>query len=168
MSALSDLRVEPLSRIHDREAFSCGVPALDRYLQRQARQDADRRLASVFVVTQDGKKIAAFYTLSAFAVLPQDLPAKLAAKLPRLPVPVTLLGRMAVDHTHSGRRLGEFVLLHALQRALRSSADVSSWAVVVDSKEGARDFYLKYGFIPFAEQPDRLYLSMKDIEKLSL
>jgi predicted GNAT family N-acyltransferase len=158
--------VEPLSRMHDREAFSCGVPALDRYIQRQARQDADRRLASVFVVTRDGETIDAFYTLSAYAVLPQDLPPELAAKLPRLSVPVTLLGRMAVDQACRGRRLGEFVLLHALKRALRSSTEVSSWAVVVDSKEGARDFYLRYGFLPFSEQSDRLFLMMKDVEKL--
>jgi GNAT superfamily N-acetyltransferase len=138
---------------------------LDTYIQQQARQDLDRRLANVFILTEDGKRIAGFYTLSALSLLPETLPDAARAKLPRLPLPVTLLGRMAVDEVYRGRGLGEFVLLHALSRALRSSVEVASWAVIVDAKIGARTFYLKNGFIPLPDQPDRLYLPMKDVGK---
>jgi GNAT superfamily N-acetyltransferase len=163
VSLADRLLVEPLSRTHDRASFSCGTPALDLYLQRQARQDVDRGLAAVFVLTEDSKRIASFYTLSALSVLPQDLPDSLSAKLPRLPLPVTLLGRMAVDETYKGQGIGTLALVHALKRAWRNASEVASWAVIVDAKQGARDFYVKYGFHPFPLQPDRLFLSMKEI-----
>lgn len=168
MSLPAGFKVEPLAKTHDRASFSCGIPELDNYLQRQARQDVDRHLASVFVLCNDSGHIAAFYTLSALALLPEDLPIVVGAKLPRFPLPVTLLGRMAVDKAYRGSGLGRFVLMHALQRALHSTVEVASWAVVVDTKVGARDFYLKYGFIPLPDKPHRLYLPMKEIEKLGL
>jgi predicted GNAT family N-acyltransferase len=99
------------------------------------------------------------------AFLAVHLPADLATKLPRYQIPATLLGRMAVGEAHRGRGLGTYVLFHALKRALRTSKEIASWAVVVDAKQGAREFYLKYGFIPFPSQPDRMFLTMKTIEK---
>lgn len=161
-----DYRIEPLGNQHDRAAFSCGVAALDAYIQQRARQDMDRNLAAVFILTPDGKSVDGFYTLSAHSIQAAALPEKLAAKLPRFPLPVTLLGRMAVSKSLQGQRIGEFLLMHALERAWLGSQQVASWAVVVDAKEGARDFYLKHEFIPFPSQPDRLFLPMKTIEKL--
>lgn len=151
---------------HDRSSFSCGVATLDNYLQRQARQDAERNLAAVFVLTSDGKTIAGFYTLSAHSLFAVDLPEGKARKLPRFPLPVTLLGRMGVSKALHGRRLGEFLLMHALERSWIGSQQVASWAVVVDAKAGAREFYLKHDFIPMPMQPDRLFLPMAIIGKL--
>ncbi|MDR5727008.1 MAG: GNAT family N-acetyltransferase [Terriglobia bacterium] len=161
-----EYRIEPLGTRHDRAAFFCGVPALDIYLQRQARQDMERNLAAVFILTSDGKTVAGFYTLSAHSIQAAELPEKLAKKLPRFPLPVTLLGRMAVSQSLHGQRLGEFLLMHALERAWLASQQVASWAVVVDAKAGARDFYLKHDFAPLPSQPDRLVLPMRTIEKL--
>lgn len=161
-----DYKIEPLKSHHDRAGFSCGVPALDVYLQRQARQDLERKLAAVFVLTSNGKTISGFYTLSAHSILAADLPEGQAKRLPRFPLPVTLLGRMGVSQDAQGRGLGEFLLMHALERAWIGSRQVASWAVVVDAKAGARDFYLKYDFVPLPSQPDRLFLPMRTIEKL--
>jgi predicted GNAT family N-acyltransferase len=72
---------------------------------------------------------------------------------------------MAVHVEHKGRGWGEFFLMHALERALTVSRQVASFAVVVEPKEEARDFYLKYEFIPLS-QPNRLFLPMNAIEKL--
>jgi predicted GNAT family N-acyltransferase len=160
-----EYKIEPLKSHHDRTGFCCGVPALDTYLQRQARQDLERKLAAVFVLTS-GKRISGFYTLSAHSILAADLPEGHAKKLPRFPLPVTLLGRMSVSQDLQGQRLGEFLLMHALERAWIGSQQVASWAVVVDAKSGARDFYLKYDFVPLPSQPDRLFLPMTTIEKL--
>jgi predicted GNAT family N-acyltransferase len=157
--------IEPLKSHHDRAAFSCGVPELDTYIQRQARQDLERKLAAVFVLTSDGKTVAGFYTLSAHSLLAADLTEDHARKLPRFPLPVTLLGRMAVSEQLHGRRLGEFLLMHALERAWLGSQQVASWAVVVDAKAGARDFYIKHDFIALPSQPNRLFLPMKTIEQ---
>lgn len=162
----TEYKIEPLGPRHDRAAFSCGVAALDTHIERQARQDLERNLAAVFILTPDSKTIAGFYTLSAHSIQAVDLPEELAKKLPLFPVPVTLLGRMAVSQSLQGQRLGEFLLMHALERAWLGSQQVASWAVVVDSKAGARDFYLKQDFVPLPSQPGRLFLPMKTIEKL--
>lgn len=161
-----EYKIEPLATHHDRAAFSCGVPALDIYLQRQARQDMERNLAAVFILTSDSKTVAGFYTLSAHSIQAAELPEGLGKKLPRFPLPVTLLGRMAISQSLRGQRLGEFLLLHALERAWLGSHQVASWAVVVDAKEGARDFYLKHDFLPLPSHPDRLVLPMGTIENL--
>ena len=73
---------------------------------------------------------------------------------------------MAVDQSLQGKGLGEFLLIHALDRAWLGSREVASWAVVVDAKAGARDFYLKHDFIPFTLQPQRLLLPMQTIKIL--
>lgn len=161
-------RVEPLGPPHDRAGFSCGVAALDGYLQKQARQDMERRLTAVFVLTADSRVVAGFYTLSALTVRLGDLPAGLVRKLPRYPdVPATLIGRLAVSLCHRGQGLGEFLLLDALHRALQHSKSVASFAVVVDAKdENATHFHLKYGFLPLVATPNRLFLPMATIETL--
>lgn len=159
-------RIEPLGQDHDRASFRCGVAELDAYLQQQAGQDLKRNLAAVFVLTPDGKTVAGFYTLSAHSIQAAELPEDLRKKLPRFPLPVTLLGRMAVAQALRGQGCGEFLLMHALERAWLGSRQVASWAMIVDAKAGARDFYIKYGFIPFPEQPYRLFLPMKTVERL--
>jgi GNAT superfamily N-acetyltransferase len=159
-------RIEPLATNHDRAGFCCGVAPLDIYFQRQARQDVERNLAAVFILTSDARAIAGYYTLSAHSIAAAELPEGLAKKLPRLPLPVTLLGRMAVSQPLQGQRLGEFLLMHALERAWLASQQVASWAVIVDAKVGARDFYRKHDFLPLPSQPERLFLPMTTIEEL--
>jgi GNAT superfamily N-acetyltransferase len=73
---------------------------------------------------------------------------------------------MAVAESLQGLGLGEFLLLHALERAWVASRQVASWAVVVDAKAGAREFYLKHDFAPFPTQLDRLFLPVRTIEKM--
>lgn len=163
---LSRYRVEPLDPNHDRASFSCGLPALDGYLHRQASQDLKRNLAAVFILTADGQGEAGYYTLSAHAILAAKLPLDLAKGLPRFPLPVTLLGRMATAQSMQGQGWGEFMLLHALKRAWLGSRQVASWGVVVDAKAGARGFYLKYDFMPLPDQPDRLLLPMQTIGRM--
>jgi GNAT superfamily N-acetyltransferase len=161
-------RIEPLGETHNRAAFSCGVEALDRYLQRQAGQDISKHVAAAFVITPDGVTIAGFYTLSAHVVNLGDLPEGVAKKLPRYPnVPATLLGRLAVSRDFRKRGIGELMLLDAFKRVLAHSREVASAAVVVDAKdERARDFYLGHDFIPLPSQPNRLFYLVKTIEKL--
>ena len=163
-----EYRIEPLDNRHDREAFSCGVEALDRYLQKQAGQDLNKRVAAVFILTPDGKTIAGYYTLSAHVVNLADLPEIVAKKLPRYPrVPATLLGRLAVSLNFRGQGIGELLLLDAFRRILSSNREIASAMVVVDAKdENARNFYLHHDFIPLPTQPNRLFYPVKEIEKL--
>lgn len=163
----SGFRIEPLNGSHRRENFSCGVEALDGYLQRQMAQDRDRGTAAPFILTEDGVTIAGFYTLSALSILSRELPDRLGKKLPsRNPIGVTLLGRMAVSEEHQGKRLGTLLLMHALDLSLENSQRIASWGVVVDAKDGARDFYRKYLFEDLLGQPGRMFLPMKTIERM--
>ncbi len=160
--------IEPLGTKHDRAAFSCGNRQLDLYLQRQAGQDLKKRAAVPFVITPDGKTIAGFYTLSQYAVDLGELPEEISKRLPRYPmVSATLLGRLGVDQRFRGRGLGERLLMDALYRALQSSRQVASAAVVVDAKDDQGvDFYRKYGFIDLPDLRRRLFLPMRTIEQL--
>lgn len=160
---------EPLGN-HDRAAFSCGKEALDRYIREQASQDVKRRLAAVFVLVarQESRKVIAYYSLSNREIKLDQLPPEIAKKAGKYNrVPVTLLGRMAVDTAYKGKRLGELVLLDALHRSLQASQLVASFAVFVDAKdEDAARFYRKYAFLELPEDGLKLFLPMRTIERL--
>lgn len=164
-----DYRVEALSKQHDRSGFSCGAEPLDRYLQEQAGQDARKRVAAPFVLCE-GKSnaVLGYYTLSGLSVDVGAWPEDVARKLPKYPfVPATLLGRLAVDRGLRGKGAGEHLLMDALRRALSASREVASVAVVVDAKDdNAVSFYRRYGFIPFPDQPNKLFLPMAVVEQL--
>jgi GNAT superfamily N-acetyltransferase len=164
--AWAGLRVEALGPAHDRAAFDCGVPALDRYLRVQASQDARRNLAAPFVLVLPGGAVAGYYTLSATALQIAELPAAVTAKLPRYPlVPATLIGRLATDLRHRGRGFGRFLLADALHRAAKS--EIASFAVVVDAKdEPARAFYEREGFLPLPDRPLKLFLPMATVRQV--
>ena len=119
------LRVEPLSSKHDRAAFSCGNDALDRYLREHAGQDQRRRLSAVFVLSEiESDAVAGYYTLSACEVEPSSLPLARARRLPRRPIPATLIGRLAIDLRYRGQRFGGLLLVNALARASAVSREV--------------------------------------------
>ena len=156
---------EPLSEQHDRAAFSCGNQALDEYFRGDpVRQDPSRRVTNAFVLTPDGKTVAGFYTLSPISILSVDLPPSLAKKLPRRPIGATLIRRIGRQVSLRGKGVGAMLLMDALHKAWHASKLLSSWAVVVDAKQGSRDFYIKNEFTPFATQPDRLFMLMKKID----
>ena len=166
---LTNITVEPLGRQHDRTAFRCGAEVLDRYLKQQARQDADKRVAAPFVaVNPPARRVLGFYTLSASVLTLGDLPDELIRKLPRYPqLPVTLLGRLAVDESTKGKGLGEHLLLDALQRSLAHAEQIAAMAVVVDAKdESAAAFYRHFGFLTLQAQPSRLFVPMRLVAQL--
>jgi ribosomal protein S18 acetylase RimI-like enzyme len=151
--------IAPLSSDHDRQAFSCGVEPLDRYLRTQATQDIRRRIANCFVATSaNSNVVAGYYTFSAASVPMLDLPSETAKRLPRYPVvPAALIGRLAIDREYRGRGLGATLLFDAVARAAR--ADTAIFAVLVDAKDdAAAAFYRHHGFIPFAARPLTLFL----------
>ena len=163
---LEAVRIQPLGAGHDRSAFSCGVPALDRYLREQAGQDARRRVAAPFVATADGVKVLGFYTLSATSIELTEVPAALSKKLPRYPrLPATLLGRLATDLSARGVGLGRVLLVDAITRAVRS--EIASFALVLDAKdEGAASFYEREGFIRLPGTPIRFVRRMDDLAEV--
>lgn len=164
------LVVAPLGPHHDRTAFSCGEPALDAYLQRQASQDIRRRVAQVFVAIGDAPhKIDGYFSLSATSFEKAELPQELAKRLPHYPVPAAVLGRLAIDRARQGCGLGEALLLDAICRVVQASATMAVYAMIVDAKNArAQTFYERYGFRAFTGMPGRLFLPLETFEKLGL
>ncbi len=160
--------VEPFGKQHDRDGFTCGKPPLDDFIRARVSQYEKRRLGKTFVaVTKGEPTILGYYTLAAGAVSYQHLPIDTSRKLPKHPVPVVLLARLAVDQSAQGKRLGEGLLLDALQRALDLSVGLGVYAVEVDAiDDDAVKFYQKYGFSPLLDDPLHLYLAIVTIETL--
>ena len=167
--ALVPENVGPLEKAHDRKSFDCGNEELNRYLREQARQDAEKRVAAPFVLTQpNSSAVLGFNTLSASIIPVDELPPDLMKRLPRYgQLPVTLLGRLAVDRSVGGQGVGEFLLVDALRRSLEVAQQIAAMAVVVDAKdERAESFYRYFDFQPFQQTPLRLFLPMGQIAKL--
>jgi GNAT superfamily N-acetyltransferase len=161
--------VAPLEKTHDRKSFDCGNEELNRYLREQARQDAAKRVAAPFIFTQPGRPaVLGFYTLSSSIIPVAELPPDLMKQLPRYgQLPVTLLGRLAVDRSVSGQGLGEFLLVDALRRSLEAAQQIAAMAVIVEAKDQrAEGFYRHFDFRPFQQTPLRLFLPMGQIAKL--
>ena len=168
MSTPSTL-TQTLTRAHNRKDFSCGNDTLDRYLQTQARQDMQRNLAQVYVLTEaDEQTIQGYYSLSNSSLQLSELPEELSRRLPRYPkIPVTLLGRLAVDNRYQGQGIGRLLLVDALLRSLRLADEIASMAVVVDAiDDAAVRFYQHYHFLPLPETPNTLFIEMTAIQNL--
>jgi GNAT superfamily N-acetyltransferase len=157
------LVIEPLHPEHDREGFACGVPALDRYLQRQAGQDVKRRFSRVFICVEQEvpQRILGFYTLSALSIETPTLPIEIARRFPKYPLPAALLGRLAVAESALGGGIGRLLLMDAIQRTRRAAQEIAVYALVVDAKdERAASFYRHHDFLPFPDRPLRLFLPL--------
>jgi len=163
--------ITPLEAGHNRSAFSCGKDMLDNYIAKQAKQDMKRRLSVVFVMTanDNDKEVIGYYTLTSDGVNKDIIPEEFAKKMPPSYqcLPVTLLGRLAVDKNHQGKNLGEKLLIHALKRSSEiSKTEIGSIAVVVDSLDmDAISFYEQYGFILLPDR-GRMFLPMKTIDQI--
>lgn len=154
-------QIRSLDSAIDTATFRCGQAPLEEYLCRYASQDVRRNVARVFVATpqSDSRRVAGYFTLSAGSVHCADLPPALAKKLPRYPIPVALVGRLAVDRAFQGQGLGSILLSDACQKVARASAALAIVGIVVDAKDdAAAAFYRHFGFLDLAGQPGRLLL----------
>lgn len=163
--------VTHLEKKHNKDPFKCGIEALDRYLKTQASQDTKKNVAVTYVLTaENSDQVLGYYTLSSMSIFPGELPDELAKKLPRYPIlPGILLGRLAVDESHHGKKIGIYLLLDALKRSLAVSDQIGIVAIIVDAKnDNAVTFYKKYGFIELPDNRYRLFLPLNTIRKLDL
>lgn len=141
--------------------FQCGHELLDNYIRRYASQDVRRNVARVFIATpeNDPQQLSGFFTLSAGSVSCSSLPPSLARKLPCYPVPVALIGRLAVDKKFQGKGLGSILLADACQKVSQASAILAVAGIIVDAKDDETiSFYKHFGFIPLQGQAGRMLL----------
>lgn len=162
--------IRRLDKSHDRAGFDCGMPMLDEWVKDRAGQFDRRDLSRTFVATRpDETRVLGYYAISTHRVVHDVLPVAEAKGLPRLDVPVVLIGRLAVDRSVQGQGLGGLLLVDALRRSMHISEQVGIRAVEVDAvDDDARNFYLKFGFRPLLDDPRHLFLPMHEIRKLKL
>jgi len=162
--------IEELGANHDRSAFACGHASLDDFLKRFAGQNQKTGVSKTYVaVRRPSTVVRGYYSIAAGAVRFAALPEALRKRLPQYPVPVAHLGRLAVDSSAKGQRLGESMLLDALARIMGAAESIGIHAVeVLAIDDAAKRFYLKYGFVELLDDPHHLYLSIKTVKKLNL
>lgn len=153
--------IRPFDRAIDAASFCCGQPILDEYIRCYASQDIRRNVARVFLATpeHDSHQLAGFYSLSAGSISCSDLPASLAKRLPNYPVPVALIGRLAVAAEFQGKGLGSILLADACQKVAQASVALAVVGIVVEAKDAAVEtFYKQFGFMALPGNPNRLLL----------
>ena len=152
-----------LIKDHDRSAFDCGVPALNDYLKKYALQNQTKHAARTYVATR-GNRIVGYYSLAYGSVSLEEAPQNVKSGLPRHPIPVILLARLAVDSTEQGHGLGAALLKDALLRTIQAAEIAGLRAMLVHAKDdAAKSFYEKFGFEPSPIDAYHLFLRVSDI-----
>lgn len=160
---------EHLAAHHDRPGFDCGEPSLNAYLQRYARQNAERNLGitHVAVAAPGDAAILGYYTL-----LSRDIERELFPRPKTLSpdgVGVVLLGRLAVSSAAQRQRIGTAMLLRAIRQVEAAAQNIGINALVVHAlTDRARQWYLNFEFQPLADDPHHLFLSVAAIRELGL
>ncbi len=148
---------ERLTSTHELDDFDSGRPQLDQWLRHHAARDAAENGARAYVVCQDAR-VVAFYCLANAAVLHAGAPGRVGRDLPA-PIPVMVLGRLAVDRRFQGQGLGRALLRDAILRALRAGEIAGVRALLAHAKdERARAFYERSGFVRSPFDPLTLML----------
>lgn len=153
------MRIIPLIGSLDRQGFDCGRPELNDWLRKVARQHQEKGLSKSFVAVRDQEpaRICGYYALTLAELDGSLLPAEWAKKLPRR-IPGVRLGRLAVDSPFQGKRLGELLLVDALERARRVHEQAGGIGLFVDAIDAAASaYYTRFGFVASPDNPLLLF-----------
>jgi GNAT superfamily N-acetyltransferase len=150
---------EPLSERHELEAFECGVPPLTDWLKRRARSHQAGGASRTYVVTA-GARVVGYYCLASGAIALVEAPGKLRRNMPD-PIPMTVLGRLAVDEDWQGQGIGVALLQDAVLRTAQAAQIVGMRGILVHAiSDAAKAFYESHGFIASPSNPMTLVLSL--------
>lgn len=154
-----------LSAAHVLEGFECGETALDDWLKKRALRNQASGASRCFVITEGGAVIG-YYCLSAGAISHAAAPRAMRRNMPD-PLPVLLLGRLAIDRRHHNQGLGQALLRDAMLRAVHISRDTGVFAILLHAlSEQARRFYLSRGFVESPLQPMTLMMTLATIRSI--
>jgi GNAT superfamily N-acetyltransferase len=157
------LRIEKLHRTHAVEQFTCGAPELDRFLIRHALRAQQANSSQTYVGLRGGE-VVGFYTIVAGEVQHARAPERVAKGMPRHPIPLLVLARLAVHSRWQGHGIGSGLLLDALGRTLQVADVIGVRAVAVHAKDDrAIAFYRHFGFTPSPTDARHLFMLIKDI-----
>jgi predicted N-acetyltransferase YhbS len=163
---LNNLYIEKLSADHNIQDFDCGKSALNNFLINYALQNQQSDSSKTYVACVDNNVIG-YYTLTVASVIHQDAPPRIIKGLPKYPVPVALLARLAVSRDFQGQRIGSGLLKDCLKRVNTAADILGIRALLVHAKdEQARAWYENFDFEPSSTDPLHLFLMLKDIRKM--
>jgi len=152
---------EPITEAHLIESFSCGVPVLDEWLKRHALKNEVSGASRSFVICQD-KRVVGYYTLATGSIEHCDAPGKIRRNMPD-PIPVMVLGRLAIDQQWQQAGLGRNLLKDALLRSLSVSRQAGIRALLVHAlSQDAKRFYSGNGFIESPLDSMTLMVALQD------
>lgn len=152
--------IELLTKEHGRKAFDCGVEGLNDFLKTKARKHAESHLSVTWVEVEEGQKaILGYITISMGNVAFEEVDEEIAKKLPRHPIPVLHVGRLATDVNLQGRGVGTLLLNFAAAKAVEASQNLGCFAVeLIAGDQKAYDYYLRRGYLPLKKDTMRLYM----------
>ncbi|MEY2721362.1 MAG: hypothetical protein RL597_807 [Pseudomonadota bacterium] len=157
---------EPIRKLTPSDAvqsFDCGDVALNSFLHRFALVSQQSNSAQTYVCGYGGS-VVGFYSLAVGSVDPAAAAPRVIKGVPRHPVPVMILARLAVDVAHQRVGLGRALLKDTLRRTAQAADIAGIRALLVHAKdERARNWYLSFDFEPSPSYPLHLFLLMKDL-----
>lgn len=152
----------PISTNHDLNDFDSGELSLDAWLKKRALKNQASGASRCFVLCE-GKKVIGYYSLSAGAICHEAAPKAMRRNMPN-PLPVLLLGRLAIDKKYHNQGLGSALLRDAMIRAVNVASDAGVFAILVHAlSEQAKRFYLSRGFVESFLQPMTLMMTIETI-----
>ena len=155
---------EHLKDHHDRSAFDCGIPELNEWLKHVAEKNEARGSSRTYVVCS-GERVVGYYALATGAVARSAATGKVRRQMPD-PIPVMIIGRLAVDSRHQGLGLGYGLLRDALLRTLQIAEQAGIRAVLLHAMTGeARRFYERAGFSESPTDPMTMMITLAAVER---
>lgn len=149
-----------------REPFNSGEPELDKYLKQYALKNEIINKTFVALPSDNPKVIAGYYTCCMSQINPTGLSQSEQKRFPRYPIPVMLIGKLAIDKSFQKMGLGKKLLKHAFESAITTSDKIGVYAIRVDAlHEKAKEYYKKYGFLELQDAPLTLILPLSTIKK---
>lgn len=158
-------RPTPISIDHEISDFDCGEPSLDEWLKKRALKNQISNASRCFVLCNK-RKVVGYYCLSAGAVSRESAPKNLRRNMPD-PLPVILLGRLAIDKRYHNQGLGSALLRDAMIRAVHVAGETGVFAILVHAiSEQAKRFYLSRGFVESFLQPMTLIMTLETVRAI--
>lgn len=153
----------PITESHDLAHFDCGVAILNDWLKNRAVKNEAAGASRTYVLS-DAARVVGYYCLATGGVDRAHAPGPMSRNMPH-PVPVVVLGRLAIDRDYQHQGLGRALLRDAILRSVRVAEIAGAVALLVHAiSEEARRFYLSNGFAALPSQPMTLYLMMRTID----
>ena len=154
-----------LNNKHQLDEFGCGNETLNEWLKKRALKNQGYSASRTFVICEQDK-VVGYYALASGSVQREIAPKSMARNMPE-PLPVIVLGRLAIDEKYQGRGLGKELLRDAILRSIFTAKNIGTSAILVHAiSEDAKRFYEKNGFQVSPLEPMTLFMSMRKLKQL--